>query len=176
MANPGNGEPQLGPFKAAELRLGAPGAPKGWYSRGYVPHCDAPGLVQSITFRLADALPQSKLAELEQELRITPPERVDARRRRMIETWLDAGMGCCALRHPALALLVQETLLKWDGERYRLIAWCIMANHMHALIEPWTTLSKIVQSWKSFTGRWALARNTELQLCIPGNTFWMRDY
>ena len=32
-----------------------------WRSRGYIPHFDRPGLVQMITFRLADALPKSKL-------------------------------------------------------------------------------------------------------------------
>jgi putative transposase len=31
--------------------------PKSWYLRGYLPHLDTPGLVQSITFRLADSLP-----------------------------------------------------------------------------------------------------------------------
>ena len=31
-------------------------------------------------------------------------------------------MGCCALRQPALASLMQESLLKWNGDRYRLFA------------------------------------------------------
>jgi len=30
---------------------------KGWHSRGYLPHLDAPGELQALTFRLADALP-----------------------------------------------------------------------------------------------------------------------
>ena len=32
-------------------------APTYWHSRGYLPHFDQPGLVQMVTFRLADALP-----------------------------------------------------------------------------------------------------------------------
>ncbi len=163
----------------AELGLGAPGAPgapRGWYSRGYLPHYDNPETLQSVTFRLADALPQSKLRELEIELAESPPGKIDAERRKKIETWLDAGMGCCALRHPELARLLQETLLKWDGDRYRLFAWCIMPNHVHVLMETKTGLARIIQSWKSFTGRWAMERNAGLGLGVPGKALWMREY
>ena len=37
---------------------------KGWYSRGYLPHFDQPGLVQMLTFRLADSLPAAVLSAL----------------------------------------------------------------------------------------------------------------
>ncbi|MCW8127685.1 hypothetical protein [Microbulbifer halophilus] len=50
----------------AELEFGAP---RGWYSRGYVPHFDHYCALQSITFRLADSLPQAKLEQLGWELR-----------------------------------------------------------------------------------------------------------
>jgi hypothetical protein len=36
------------------------GAPREWYSRGYLPHRDARHLIQSISYRLADSLPQTK--------------------------------------------------------------------------------------------------------------------
>jgi REP element-mobilizing transposase RayT len=85
-------------------------------------------------------------------------------------------MGCCALKHPLVATVMMETLEKYDPERYRLIAWCIMPNHVHVLIEPRTSLPKIVQSWKSYTGRWGMERNAELGLGVPGKAFWMRDY
>ena len=175
-AGDGNAEPQLGCLGvSAELGLGVPKL-KGWYSRGYLPHCDASQMLLSITFRLADALPQDKLKQLAQEIAILPLSSQDAERRRKIEEWMDAGMGCCALRHPQVAAVMQDTLQKFDGERYRLIAWCIMPNHVHVLIEPTTSLPKIVQSWKSYTGRWALLHNAELGLGVPGHAFWMRDY
>jgi len=85
-------------------------------------------------------------------------------------------MGCCALKHAALAALMQETLLMFDGPRYRLIAWCIMPNHVHVLMETLNALSKIVQSWKSYTGRWAMTHNAELGLGVPGKALWMREY
>ena len=152
------------------------GAPRGWYSRGYLPHYNMPGTIQSVTFRLADSLPQSKLREIEEELASLPATKRDAERRKKIEAWLDAGIGCCALRHPALAGLMQETLLKWDEERYRLFAWCVMPNHVHVLMETIAALTKIVQSWKSFTGRRALENNAELGLGVPGGALWMREY
>ncbi len=174
----------------AELGLGAPGGaieyagklkdpsapPEGWYSRGYLPHYSKRETLQSVTFRLADAMPQSKLRQIEKELVGTPPEKMDAARRKQIEAWLDAGIGCCALRHPALASLMRENLLKWEGDRYRLYAWCIMPNHVHVLMMTHAALSKIVQSWKSFTGRWALEKNAELGLGVPGKALWMREY
>ncbi len=37
----------------------------GWHERGYLPHCDFPGLVQFVTFRLADSMPASSCGEWE---------------------------------------------------------------------------------------------------------------
>jgi putative transposase len=163
--------------KIAEQGLSAPrGTPSGWYSRGYLPHYNNTGTIQSVTFRLADALPQSKLREIEAELVNMPTNKMDVQRRRKIEEWLDSGLGCCALRHPALAQVMQETLLKWNGDRYRLFAWCIMPNHVHVLLETIDPLAKIVQSWKSYTGKWAIEKNVELGLGISGNALWMREY
>ncbi len=184
-STPGNAEHQLG-FKKmkneeanAELVLGVPrhGIPMlGWYSRGYIPHYDTFQKLQTITFRLADSLPQNKLRQLEEELEFYPASARDTERRKKIEEWLDAGMGSCALRHPEVAGTMQETLLRFDGSRYRLIAWCIMPNHVHVLIEPRENIGRIVQSWKSYTGRWVMAKNTELGLGIPGKSLWMREY
>jgi hypothetical protein len=40
------------------------------------------------------------------------------------------------------------------------------------LIAPKVSLFKIVQSWKSYTGRWAMKKNAELGLGVPGRAFW----
>lgn len=149
---------------------------KTWYSRGYLPHRDEAHLLQSITYRLADSLPEEKLRVLGEEIRTMPEGRRESARRQEIESWLDAGMGCCALRHPEVACYVQNSFLHFHGERYNLHAWCIMPNHVHILIEPLTDLALILQGWKSFTARWILARNTELDLGIPGKNLWMREY
>jgi len=149
---------------------------QGWHHRGYLPHFDGSQTIQSITFRLADSLPQERLTVLETELATLTDSERDCERRVRIAAWLDAGMGCCCLRHPRLAEVMAESLHRFDGQRYRLLAWCIMPNHVHVLIEPTAPLATIVGSWKSFTGRWALAHNQELDLGIQGKTLWIREY
>ena len=97
---------------------------------------------------------------------------------RRIETWIDAGHGCCLLREPAAACLVQDAFLCFDGVRYRLLAWVVMPNHVHVLFQPmegWT-MARIVASWKSFTGR----RLSSLLPASPGSNavhrVWHREY
>jgi REP element-mobilizing transposase RayT len=147
-----------------------------WRNRGYLPHFDGTAAIQSITFRLADSLPEETLRRIEKELQQGPDDLRVADRRRRIEGWLAAGMGSCALRHPRLAELLQDTLLRWDGDRYRLLGWCVMPNHVHVLIEPSAELGKIVQSWKSFTGRWAKTHARELGIRLSEDSFWLREY
>ncbi|MEN8178888.1 MAG: hypothetical protein ABFS39_09725 [Pseudomonadota bacterium] len=50
----------------------------------------------------------------------------------------------------SLAWIVEDSLLFGDGERYRLLAWVVMPNHVHVLIEQFNgwPLGKPVQSWK----------------------------
>jgi type I restriction enzyme R subunit/putative DNA methylase len=129
---------------------------KEWYSRGYLPHRDHYGLLQSITFRLNDSLPKETLLRLKDELDKIPLEKQDLIRRKRLDDWLDAGYGCCALGKPDMAKVMESSLLLFDGKKYRLISWCIMPNHVHVLIEPLISLSKIVQSWKAYTGKWAI--------------------
>ena len=50
-----------------------------------------------------------------------------------IDKYLDQGYGQCLLKNPKIANLVQESLLKYDGDRYKLFAWCVMPNHEHSL-------------------------------------------
>jgi len=88
-----------------------------------------------------------------------------------IEKYIDSGEGACYLRDERIARLVQDALKYFDGHRYRLIAWCVMPNHVHVLIEMMgESLSKIVHSWKSYTAHQAnklLGRN---------GVFWGPDY
>ena len=183
---PGSAGLQPGPEFKAALQSGPkfpagpePGAPRrlpGWYSRGYLPHRDEINLLQAITFRLADALPDETLRRLEEQLALQPASGHNITRRLQMEHWLDSGFGCRALGHPKVAAIMENALLHFDGTRYRLLAWCIMPNHVHVLIRPGQNLAAIVRSWKSFTGRWALAHGVELGLSIPGKVFWMREY
>ncbi|MEO7993218.1 MAG: transposase, partial [bacterium] len=55
------------------------------------------------------------------------------------------------LGQPEAASIIQDALLFRDGIDYRLLAWVIMPNHVHVVVEPLggNSLSKIVQAWKS---------------------------
>jgi putative transposase len=68
---------------------------------------------------------------------------------------IDGGRGACALRNPAIAAIVQDALWHFDGERYRLMAWAIMPNHVHVLTEQIEghRLADFVHAWKSFTAK-----------------------
>jgi len=139
----------------AGSELGAPSTTPRWHSRGYIPHFESAGAIQHITYHLADSLPTEMLARFEDEVRAVPRPRRDVERRKRIHAWLDAGHGCCVLREPTAAEMVQSSFLYFDGQRYRLFAWVVMPNHVHVLFQPlegWT-MAKIVTSWKSFTGR-----------------------
>ena len=144
----------------------------GWHSRGYLPHCDQPGLVQAITFRLIDSLPAAVLQRWESELATLRETARAMERKRRIEDWLNAGHGACWMRDPRIARVVEDTLLHFDGERYRLLGWVVMPNHVHVVaetIEGWP-LSKILYSWKSWTAKEAN------KLLDRTGAFWQREY
>jgi REP element-mobilizing transposase RayT len=125
----------------------APHIHAGWRSRGYLPHVDAAGAIQHIVFRLADSLPVDLMARLE----AMPAQG----RMQAAAGALDDGIGSRVLADPAIAKIVQSALLHFDAERYRLVAWCIMPNHVHVLAEQtegWP-LSQITHAWKSFTAK-----------------------
>jgi REP element-mobilizing transposase RayT len=135
---------------------------KGWHSRGYLPHFDSAETVQFVTFRLADSLPRAvteELSHLSENLAET-----DHR--------LDDGWGECWLKQPAIAQLVEDAIVHFDARRYCLLAWCIMPNHVHVVVEPsdGNRIGGIVHTWKSFSAKQA---NRILDRHGP---FWHRDY
>lgn len=149
---------------------------QGWYNSRKLPHFDGPSVTQFISFRLADSLPSDRLRQIKAELRALPLAQQGVERRRKMEYWIDRGLGCCALAHPQMAAVFLEGLRVPDGRRYRLLAWCLMPNHVHILIEAHYSLPRIVQSWKSYSGRWAIGNNVRLGLGIPAGSVWARGY
>jgi putative DNA methylase len=145
---------------------------RGWHSRGYLPHFDGGSTPQTVAFRLADCLPASVIESWRGLLASLPEPKAKAELRRRIEEYIDAGHGECHLRNPAVAAAVQDSLLFFDGPRYRLHAWVVMPNHVHVLFTPCAafSLSGILHSWKSYTSKQAGK--------ILGRTgpFWEEDY
>jgi len=89
--------------------------PKDWHSRGYLPHLDVPGLLQSVTFYLGDSLPKRAVEQMYENTWPDDPERLCR-----VGHHLDAGHGACWLRRPEIARLVEDALLHFDAVRYRL--------------------------------------------------------
>jgi len=132
-------------------------------SRGYLPHLELPGATYFVTFRAADAVrprPPQKAADP------TDPEAVA----RASEPPLRAG--ACVLVGDDIGQVVAGALRRFDGERYLLGAYCVMPNHVHALVAPLghNRIPGILHSWKSFTA-WRINR----ALGHRGR-FWEREY
>jgi REP element-mobilizing transposase RayT len=135
---------------------------KGWHSRGYLPHFDSAETIQFVTFRLFDSLPRAVAEMLAKQ-----PDNLAK-----TDESLDGGSGACWLKDPTVAALVENAMLHFDGDRYRLLAWCIMPNDVHVVVEPveGNSLGSIVQAWKSFTAHRA---NSVLRRSGPS---WHKDY
>ena len=145
---------------------------RGWHSRGYLPHFDGGSIPQTVTFRLADALPKAVLDRWENELATMPEARASVERRQRIEHYLDSGAGQCWLSQPEIAETVENALLFFEGQRYGLETWVVMPNHVHALFTPMAahSFSEILHSWKSYTS------NAANRLLGRSGEFWYPDY
>ncbi len=149
---------------------------RGWHSRGYLPHFDSDSEIQSLDFRLFDSVPRHLVEAWGRELgwhkhlNQSDPRAVALRRR--IETYEDTGYGACFLGDARIAKLTEDALLFFDGARYRLLAWCVMPNHVHSLFEmvEGYSLGGILHSWKSYT-----AKEANRILGRKGQ-FWDEDY
>jgi REP element-mobilizing transposase RayT len=147
-----------------------------WHSRGYLPHFDRPELIQSITLYLGDALPKVVIDGWRAELQLldlknqTDNYRMELHRR--VARYGDLGRGACWLKIPFIGDLTEQSLLHFDNKRYKLIAWSVMPNHVHTLIEPLAgfLLGNIVKSWKAYIG------NRANQYLNRQGRFWQPDY
>jgi len=141
-----------------------------WRSRGYLPHFDGSDVVQFITYRLADSLSSLYIRQLKSRLNSGHISEIEYHRD--IEKYLDMGQGEKYLEREDVAVVIEENLLRFDREKYQLLHWVIMPNHVHLLLRPIKGhfLSSIIHSMKSFTAN--RANN------ILGSTgrFWSVDY
>ena len=170
-----------GGIEDANREIGVPGGVSGavWHSRGYLPHLESSEDTQHVIFHLADSLPQSVLKRLDAEMKTLPTEKRGVERRKRVDAWMDmdAGHGSCLLREPAIACMVQGSLLTFDAERYRLLARVVMPNHVHVLFRPiagWS-VAQIVASWKKFTAR-KICDDRRKSGVGAGAAVWHREY
>jgi putative transposase len=141
--------------------------PRPWHQRGYLPHFDAPGVIQFVTFNLHDSFPPRTHPEWQAVLQ----ESDSSVRRRRLEAWLDRGRGACWLRSERIAKTVESLLRFDDGRRFHLEAWVVMPNHVHLVVRVMDVpLTRLVASWKGASARLA---NSLIGRTGP---FWQPDY
>ncbi|MCU0444572.1 MAG: transposase [Microscillaceae bacterium] len=164
------------------------------YHRRNLPHYYPEGAKFFITFRLYDSIPQAILNELKADLeaniaeiiRQSPPEAqaqlIDKQRKKhflALDDYLDkVKNGPHYLQQAEVAQIVQEALHFRDGKLYDLLAYCVMSNHVHLVIDtgvqleksqPYHNLDKIMDSLKGFT-----AYQANRQLGRKGH-FWQAE-
>jgi 1-hydroxy-2-methyl-2-(E)-butenyl 4-diphosphate synthase len=147
----------------------------------YLPHWRIPGATYSVTFRIKDSLPASVLKEYEREKSLLLEqldrgqqlrEEIRALTETLIEPALHAAEGPRPLADAAIAAMVESALKHFDGERYDLLAWSVMPNHVHVLLTPREghELEKILQSWKTHSATQAN------RMLGKSGTFWQEEY
>ncbi len=131
------------------------------FTERHRPHFHPPGATLFVTFRLANSIPKATLRlyrarkdwlEAEEtrlyELRLANnspelaahEERLRQFHRQWFKTFEDildtAESGPTWLKDERVAKLVADALQWRDGKVYRLDAYCIMSNHVHAVFAP----------------------------------------
>jgi REP element-mobilizing transposase RayT len=151
----------------------------------YLPHWSSVNGMYFLTFRLAGSLPiaiQKEVewqtsdilrtaARTERSLTVDELEQLEELHFRKLDI-LHHVQGTCFLGEDAIARIVKDALMAFDGSRYRLFAWAIMPNHVHVVLQPFSewNLQTILHSWKSFSAHKA---NVALQ---RKGTFWQPEY
>jgi REP element-mobilizing transposase RayT len=136
------------------------------HCRGELPHLYKPGAHHFVTFRLADAIVSPN------DRRPPAPSNDEYTPQSILSSYdPPLTLGTCALKDPRIATLVQDALLHVNNQRYLLIAWCIMPNHVHVVFVPYShhPLDEILQSWKGYTARCAN------QILGRKGPFWERE-
>jgi putative transposase len=137
-----------------------------YYERN-LPHWHPEGCAIFVTWRLYGSLPESVLAELKRSKKIAGRQFARA------EQFLDqAEFGPTWLRDARIAALVQSSILKGAAElnEYALLAYVIMPNHVHMLVQPRTAMQRVTKGIKGVT-----ARAANLLLGRVGRPFWQAE-
>lgn len=153
-----------------------------------LPHIQPVEAIFFVTARLHGSIPVHVLAqireEMEQEqaraaLSKQESKRVNQRKREFarFDTYLDAPQnGPYWLSEPAVAQVLVESFRFRDGKQYELIAFCVMSNHYHLVIDTrrlgdeTRPLHKVVQS---LHGHVAIESN---RLLNRTGIFWHNEY
>jgi REP-associated tyrosine transposase len=119
-------------------------------TRRYLPHWYKAGCAHFITYRLVDSIPTELLrewkAEREEAIRqarnlpvsLQAERRLNAHRQffKQYDEYLDNRCEVKWLAEARAATVVRENLYHHHGAKYELLAYCVMPNHVHVLLQP----------------------------------------
>jgi REP element-mobilizing transposase RayT len=119
------------------------GSHLGFYKHDHLPHFDEAGLIQFVTFVMADAAPSERL-----RTGMRMMNRDGDLMFFKMESLLDNNAGSCLLAKEWAAKIVVNEILTLDE---MLLAWVVMPNHVHLLYRQGSgeTLGKTIQRIKS---------------------------
>ncbi|HTN77601.1 MAG TPA: transposase [Pirellulaceae bacterium] len=178
-------------------------------TNGDLPHWFRPGFAHFVTFRLANTLPITVLHALQREreerLLRPPPLGTDLWQHRAnihkrifarYDELLDQSKSTRWLSDERVATMIRDSLYHLHGQKYELLAYTIMPNHVHVLLQPFASamavqrpaheqsrrdeaslecpdstspLTKIMHSLKSFTA------NRANELLGRTGRFWQKE-
>ena len=154
-------------------------------NRGRLPHWEKEEGLYFITFHLADSLPRTALAKIaerhhilssakQKNANLLPEQKalLAAYSHTRMEEYFDLGAGSCPFLDMRIAGAMAAALRVREGTHYRLLAWCVMPNHVHVVAKlfPGRELATVVKAWKNFSAK---AANQELG---RKGRFWQREY
>ena len=154
-------------------------------NRGRLPHWEKEGGLYFLTFHLADSLPHAVLTKIaeyhnilatakQNNANLLPEQKalLSEYSRARIEEYFDRSAGSCPFQDMRISGAMAAALRFREGKHYRLLAWCIMPNHVHVVVRlfPGQELAKVVKAWKNFSAK---AANQTLG---RKGQFWQREY
>ena len=145
------------------------------FYRRNLPHYHLDGYPLFVTFRLADSIPFSVLAKLKiqrenglkalMKYDLGEMDKLEQKYFRLYDEWLDrCEIGPQWLREHRIAQIVMKEIHELSGSHYKLIAYCIMPNHVHLLIES------IVGNQRKHQGKSAQYPVTDSLRLLKGRT------
>ncbi len=137
-----------------------------YYERN-LPHWHPEGQKIFLTWRLYGSLPDDVVSSLKKS--DAPPNEKFRRAERFLD---QSEFGPLWLRTPAVADAVEAAILRGSQalKQYCLLAYAVMPNHAHLLIEPRVPLAKITLGIKGTS-----AKDANRLLGRTGKTFWQGE-
>jgi hypothetical protein len=122
-------------------------------------HWYQPGYAHFITYRLAGSIPTVRLRQWRRErtqlirqasslpydVRAVRRSEIERQFFRRYDELLDRDSQNRWLADSRVAAVVRDNLYHHNGEKYQLLAYCVMPNHVHVLLQPFQIVATVGQ-------------------------------